>query len=304
MIDFQDPNLIGQVAYWALLVFGLVAVSGAIFFFVFKNYSHFETQIMKGISGYADEIYRLFDLMFNRKSMNYCYLLILIPTIVMTMIGAVVGLQIGLLWIVVFAAGFGFIGFKVPGAVVRFLFSRRLAKFEAQLVDALNMMSNAIKSGLSFMQVVQLLEQELENPASEEFGMVLKENRVGTNLNDALINMTNRVPSDDLFMIMNSVVTLSQQGGDISEAFDKIAWTIRERQRVQQKIRTLAQAGMTQATILSAFPFVMMGIMYVIDPKQIMGMFTTAAGWVMIGIMLALISLGAVWMKKILTIEV
>jgi len=134
--------------------------------------------------------------------------------------------------------------------------------------------------------------------------MVLKENRVGTNLNDALINMTHRVPSDDLFMIMNSVVTLSQQGGDISEAFDKIAWTIRERQRVQQKIRTLAQAGMTQATILSAFPFVMMGIMYVIDPKQIAGMFTTVAGWVMIGIMLSLIFLGAIWMKKILTIEV
>jgi tight adherence protein B len=134
--------------------------------------------------------------------------------------------------------------------------------------------------------------------------MVLKENRVGVNMNDALLNMANRVPSADLFMIINSVVTLSQQGGDLSEAFETIAATIRERQRIHEKIRTLAQAGLTQATILSALPFVMMAVLNIVQPTYVSLLFGTPLGWFFVGLIFVFILAGILWMRKILTIEI
>lgn len=295
---------VGESIYYALVALGVLAASGAAFWLTFIRYEMLENKIRDGISDYAASLYDLFDRMFKRKTMNQCYLIILISTIVAGLIGFVIGIQVNFMLAILFSLLLGLLGFRLPGILVRFLFNRRVAKFDAQLIDALNMMSNAIKSGLSFMQVVQLLERELPNPASQEFAMALKENRVGINLNDALLNMVKRVPSDDLFMIINSVVTLSQQGGDLSEAFDTIANTIRERQGVSQKIRTLAQAGITQATILSSLPLVMLAIMYAVQPEYVELLFTTQLGIGMLVFMVVLMGIGMLWMKKLLTIDI
>jgi tight adherence protein B len=297
-------NTPGDFLYWILVVGGSFAIFGAIFFFILRRYASLEKSTIEGISDYAQSLYNYFDLMFMRKSLNYCYGLIVGTTAGFGVLGFVLGINFGFMWGLILSVTFSLLGYRLPGIIIKAVFQHRLAKFEKQLVDALNMMANAIKSGLSFMQVIQLLEKELPKPASDEFAMVLKENRIGVNLNDALLNMTKRVPSDDLFMIMNSVVTLSQQGGDLSEAFETIAFTIRERQRVQEKIKTLAQAGLTQATILSLLPFGIMGMMYAMQPDQVMILFDTNLGRAMLAVMGLLIGIGALWMKKILTIEI
>lgn len=303
---------------WSSILIGFfgvvasVAVAGGIFLFVFNRYSEIEGGVFQFIGNYANEIYDLLDKMFRRRSLQQCYLIILVPTGIMGFLGFIVGVKLGasmgglMAILVPFIASFvvGALGFKAPGMIIRFQFQRRLEKFDKQLVDALNMMSNAIKSGLSFMQVISVLEREMPTPCAEEFGMVLKENRVGVNLNDALMNMTKRVPSEDLFMIMNSVVTLSQQGGDLSEAFDTIATTIRERQRVSEKIKTLAQAGVTQGFILSCLPLVMLMLLYFTQPEYTMLLFTTPLGLAMLGAMMTMIIGGGLWMKSILTIEI
>jgi tight adherence protein B len=293
-----------ELLSFALLAIGLSTVIAAVFWFVYSRYPEWEVKVKEGMADYAAELYDLFDRMFQRQTLNRCYTFILVSTVAFGFFFFVMGLAFSFLGGLIGGVLGGFFGFRFPGIIIRFLFGRRIAKFDAQLIDALNMMANAIRSGLSFMQVIQILEKEMPSPAKEEFAMVLKENRVGVNLNDALLNMTKRVPSDDLFMIMNSVVTLSQQGGDLSEAFETIAVTIRERQRVLGKIRTMAQAGMTQATILASLPFVMMIMLYFIQPDFILLLFTTPLGLGMIVGMLIFIALGVLWMKKILTIDV
>lgn len=289
---------------YALLAVGLSTVIATVFWFVFSRYSQWELQAKEGMSEYASELYSIFDRMFWRQSLNRCYTFIIVSSVAFGFVFFALGLAFSILGGLMGAAFGGILGFRFPGIIMRFLFRRRVARFDAQLIDALNMMTNAIRSGLSFMQVIQILEKEMSSPAKEEFAMVLKENRVGVNLNDALLNMTKRVPSDDLFMIMNSVVTLSQQGGDLSEAFETIATTIRERQRVMGKIRTMAQAGMTQATILASLPFFMMLMLYFVQPDFIGLLFTTPLGLGMIVGMLFLIALGVLWMRKILTVDV
>lgn len=283
-----------------LTFFGFGAISLAIY----KNYPKIEERVTVQLSSSASELYDLLDRMFRRRSMASCYQIILISTVSGLVMGAMVGLNFGILGALAFGLSMAVAGYKIPGALVRFQFQRRVEKFDRQLVDALNMMANAVKSGLSFMQVVQVIEREMPSPCREEFGMVLKENRVGVNLNDALLNMTKRMPSEDLFMIVNSVVTLSQQGGDLSEAFDTIATTIRDRQRVHDKIRTLAQAGITQGAILSAIPFFVLGMQYIIQPQYVSLLFTTPLGLALFMLMCLMILTGAVVMKKVLTIDV
>ena len=292
------------ILQWFVLLVGTLAVAGAMFWTIFNRYQEIESKILEKISTYATDIYDHLDRMFLRAPMNRCYAFILIPTAFFGLLGLGVGLRVGIFSGFMLAGFFGMIGYKLPGLFVKNLFQRRLMKFDKQLLDALDLMANAIKSGLSFLQVVQVIERELPSPISEEFGMVLKENRVGINLSDALLNMTKRVPSEDLFMIINSVVTLSQQGGDLSEAFDTIAKTIRERQRVFEKIRTLAQAGITQGFILGMIPVIMLGIQFVIQPQYVRLLFITPLGLFMLGAMVCLIFLGAMWMKKILTIDI
>lgn len=294
----------GLLLLWVLAVVGTIGIFGSVFYLSFIHYEQNEVTVRKLIADYAAQIYDYLDRMFKRQPLDRCYLMIIVPTVTLALMGLAMGFRFGLLEGLMLGFAFGFIGFKLPGKIVRTMFEKRVAKFDKQLVDALNMMSNAIKSGLSFMQVVQVIEREMPNPCSEEFGMVLKENRVGINLNDALMNMTKRIPSEDLFMIINSVVTLSQQGGDLSEAFDTIATTIRERQRVAEKIRTLAQAGITQGIILSSLPIIMMALQWFIQPDLLRLLFVTPVGWGLLGLMCFLIVGGALWMKRILTIEI
>ncbi len=289
---------------WSVAFLGAIALAFAAGATIFRRYTEIEQKVIQELSDYAAEIYDLLDKMYRRQSMNRIYVMILVPTILFGLLGFAIGISSGPLAGIIAAFVLGAAGFKIPGAFVRGAFQRRLTKFDKQLVDALDIMANAVKSGLSFMQVVQVIEREMPKPIADEFGMVLKENRVGINLADALLNMANRVPSDDLFMIINSVVTLSQQGGDLSEAFDTIAKTIRERQRVTEKIRTLAQAGITQGFILSCIPIVMLGMQWVIQPDYVRLLISTPIGLAMLGGMATLIVLGGLWMKSILTIDV
>lgn len=283
---------------------GLVFLAAAFFLVIYSKYSEWEVSVKDGISGYAEEIYEYLDKMFKRRPVRDCYLAILGSTVLFGIFGFLFGLTFNVMGALLGMLIFAFVGFKMPGIAVKYVFQNRVEKFDEQLIDALSMMANAIKSGLSFMQVIQLLEKELPKPASEEFAMVLKENQVGVNLNDALLNMTKRMPSLDLFMIVNSVVTLSQQGGDLSEAFETISFTIRERQRVQEKIKTMSAQGISQAVVLCSLPFVMMGLFYMMQPDYMMLLFTSALGQAMLGAMVILIILGALWIKKILTIEI
>lgn len=301
---FQSETFKDEMFLFFIVAIGLLALGVLAFGIIYVNYRNIESKIKDAISDYASTLYNIFDRMYLRRPLNQCFVIIIASTGIFGFIGFAVGLLLGFFAGLVGAVVLGALGFKLPGIMMNFIFKKRVEKFDQQLVDALNMMSNAIKSGLSFMQVIQLIERELPNPAAQEFAMVLKENRLGVNLNDALLNMVKRIPSEDLFMIMNSVVTLSQQGGDLSEAFETIANTIRERQRVTEKIRTLAQAGITQAVILSSIPLVMLTIMYVIQPDYVLLLFTTTLGIAMLIIMFIMMGLGILWMKKLLTIDV
>ncbi len=218
-------------------------------------------------------------------------------------------LGVFLLWPSV-GGGFSFgiifvlIGWRLPGKVIHILWKRRIVKFVLQMVDGLSLMSNAMRSGLNVPQALQLVSDELANPISQEFSLVLSQNKLGTSLEDAMSNLSVRMPHDDIEMFTTSVNILKETGGNLAETFDSISYTIRERIKVESKIAAMTAQGVMQGVIVVLMPFALGAILYTIDPERIAPMFTTIPGWAMLLIMMTLQAIGAYAIWKIVQVRV
>jgi tight adherence protein B len=204
----------------------------------------------------------------------------------------------------VFGVIFTAVGWKLPSLTIGMLHKRRIKKFVLQMVDGLSLMSNAMRSGLNVPQALQLVCDELGNPISQEFLLVLSQNKLGISLEDAMANLTVRMPHDDIEMFTTSVNILKETGGNLAETFDSISYTIRERIKIESKIAAMVSQGVLQGIIVVLMPFALGGILYGIDPERIAPMFTTLPGWVLLSIMMTLQALGGWTIWKIVQVKV
>lgn len=196
------------------------------------------------------------------------------------------------------------VGWKAPKPIVNFFYKRRINKLVLQMVDGLNLMSNGMKSGLSVVQSLNLVVQEMPNPIQQEFALVLNQNKLGVSLEEAFTNLAKRVPSDDVEMFVTSVNILKETGGNLAETFDTITTTIRERIKVEKKIQAMTTQGFTQGMIVMAVPPILGLVFYQSDPEFMSPLFNTAVGWIIILVILALEILGFFVIMKVVKIEV
>jgi tight adherence protein B len=172
------------------------------------------------------------------------------------------------------------------------------------MVDGLTIMSNGIKSGLSITQSMERVVMNMTGPIAQEYTLVLNKIRLGMSVEEALNEMGDRVPRQDVQMFVTAVNILKETGGNLSETFSTIVMTIRERQKVEKKIQAMTAQGLMQAVIITLVPFVLLIIFLVIDPNYVKPLFSTPLGWIALAIMLGLQVIGGVMMKKIVTIRV
>ena len=196
---------------------------------------------------------------------------------------------------VFFALVFAGLGLVVPRWGIGFLRTRRLNRINEQLGEALTLVSNSLRSGLSLQQGVELVVGEMEAPISEEFATVVKETKLGLPFDDALQNLAERVPTPDLDMVVTSIVTIRETGANLAEVFDVIAHTVRERKKVEGKIQAMTAEGMTQGVMMCGVPPVLIITFYFLDPTLVEPLFTTVLGILMLVIIAALDAMG-MWM--------
>jgi tight adherence protein B len=180
----------------------------------------------------------------------------------------------------------------------------RIKKFSLQMVDALTLMSNGMKSGLNVPQTLQIVVDEMPDPIRQEFGLVLNENKIGLTLEKAFENLGKRVPSEDVTMFVTSVNILRETGGNIAETFQTIVTTIRERVKLQNKISAMTAQGMTSAVIVGAMPWGLGVMLYMVDPQQMIPLFTTVLGWLILLAILILEAVGFFVIVKMVQIRV
>ncbi len=196
------------------------------------------------------------------------------------------------------------VGWKAPKPFVDRMYRKRVEKFVMQMVDALNLMSNGMKSGLSVIQSLGLVTQEMSNPIQQEFGLVLSENKLGVSIEEAFNNLAKRIKSDDVEMFVTSINILKETGGNLAETFDTIVTTIRERIKVEKKISAMTAQGFYQGVFVMAIPPILGFVFYQSDPEFMLPLFTTPLGWAILFVIALLEAIGFIVIMKVVKIDV
>ena len=197
-----------------------------------------------------------------------------------------------------------FVGFKIPKPFINYLIESRINKYSTQMVDALTLLSNGIRAGLSVPQAIGMIVDEMPPPVSQEFNLILQQNRIGVPLEECFENLTKRVPTEDNDMFVSSINILRETGGNLAETFDTIVAVIRERIRLRQKIEQMTASGMFQGYVIGFMPFAIGGIFAASDPGSMIPMLTTPLGLVLTFSALAMDALGIFVIMKIVKIKV
>jgi len=205
---------------------------------------------------------------------------------------------------IVVAMILGTVGYFIPKFYLRRQQKKRLEKFNEQLVSAIDLMANSLKSGFSLPQAFEMITREMQPPISQEFEMVIKENRLGVSLDEAMANLLKRVDSDELEIVITATTIARETGGNLAEIYSRIAKTIRDRDEMQGKIKALTAEGKMQGYFVGALPFVLGIILTLIDPEMMYPMWHSVIGYAFIGLTVLLVAMGGFLIKKIITIDV
>jgi len=181
---------------------------------------------------------------------------------------------------------------------------RRMAKFEEQLPEALDLVARALKAGHTFSGGMAMIGQEFENPIRGEFNTTLEEINFGVNLLEALDNLQDRVDVPDLNFFVVSIKIQSETGGNLAEIVENIARLIRERFKLKGKVRVLSAEGRFAAIVLLLLPFGVSGAIYALNPEYMGLLFTTELGKLLAYLSLGLMFMGVLVIRKMIKIEV
>jgi tight adherence protein B len=154
----------------------------------------------------------------------------------------------------------------VPFGALSFKRSRRITAFNAALPDAIDMMGRALRAGHSMTASINIVAEQSAEPVRSEFNEVFKQQNFGLPLRDAMTQMLDRVPSQDLRVLVTGILVQKETGGNLAEILDRTAATIRERLKVQGEIRTHTAQGRLTGWILCALPLVMLIVINIVQP--------------------------------------
>ncbi len=195
-------------------------------------------------------------------------------------------------------------GWNIPYLLVKMLYEQRCTKFVDQMVDGLTIMANGIKSGTAPLQAMQRVTEIMSSPIRNEFSQVITQNQFGQSLEEALVDLAERIPRPDVQMFVTAINILKETGGNMAETFETIVYVIRERQKVEKKIQAMTAQGLMQGFIISMVPLVLAIVFFIIDPAFISPMFNTTLGLALCFVILVLQIIGGLLIKKIVTIKV
>ncbi|MBV8599137.1 MAG: type II secretion system F family protein [Actinobacteria bacterium] len=196
---------------------------------------------------------------------------------------------------------FAALGGALPIAFVRHKARVRIKRFDNQLPDLLITISASLKAGHSFRHAIQAVVDEGAQPTAKEFGRVLSETQLGAPVDQALADMATRVGSKNLSFVMTAVTIQRQVGGSLAGLFDGVAETVRQRQHFARKVQGLTAMGRMSAYVLIGLPFFIALAVTLLNPTYMSPLYHTSTGHMLIVGMLAMIGLGSVVLKKMVS---
>ncbi|MGE5309373.1 MAG: type II secretion system F family protein [Deltaproteobacteria bacterium] len=201
--------------------------------------------------------------------------------------------------------GIGLIaGFLVPKIIVTQLAQLRRNKFEGQLVDALMILSSSLKAGMSINQAFEVIVEEMPAPISEEFALLARENQMGVPIEECLMHLKKRMPLDDVGLVTSAIAVARETGGDLTEIISQLVFTIREKVKLERKVRALTVQGRLQGLIMSILPIAFAIFINSISPDSFSVMMNNQMGRALLIWSVVSELIGIILIKKLSRVEV
>jgi len=219
--------------------------------------------------------------------------------------GLVIGIVSLNIWGLLFCTFMGaYIGIKLPEWILNVVRFRRGRKVEAQLMDAMILMSNALKSGLDIVQGFELVQRDLVPPISEEYGLVIKNYGLGTSFEEALRGMEKRIESRLLSYMIKAIVIQRAVGGNMTKIFDRIVDNIREEGKLEEKAQAMTAQQRIQSLVVGFMPWAMLVLMWLFQPEVMAAYYFSPLGMITIVFCVVWMSIGMGIVSKLADIQV
>jgi tight adherence protein B len=193
---------------------------------------------------------------------------------------------------------------RAPQALIAVLRRRRQHRFDDQLPDMLLALASSLRAGASLPGALRQLVDHCEAPLSQEFGLILREQRLGVPFEQALLNLRARMPTEATGLVVAALRIATNTGGNLAEALERIAAVLSARLQLQGRIRTLTSQGRLQAWIVGALTPALAGVLTWLDPSSMSALWHTPAGWAALGVIAMLETAGMVWIRRIVNIDI
>ncbi len=191
-----------------------------------------------------------------------------------------------------------------PTLMYRVLKHRRRRALEPQLAEAASAMASSLRSGLAFGQALEQVVKHQPAPISQEFALVLREQRLGVPLEKALQGFALRVDLADARMLVTTLVIARELGGGLAEALERYARMVRRRLALENRIRALTAQGKLQGWIMGALPIGLALVLWWLNPREMGQLVESPAGWAVIAVLVVLEWVGFLLIRRIVQIRV
>lgn len=196
------------------------------------------------------------------------------------------------------------LAFAAPSRLYKYLAKRRLESIEAGLPDALAQLAGAMRAGSTLSIAMENLVRETKGPIAQEFALVLKEQRVGVPLEDALENLSTRVGSENVDLVVAAALVAKDVGGNLAEILDRLSRTLREKIAMEGKIKALTAQGKLQGWVVGLLPVGLILVLSQMEPYAIQALLSTVGGWIWLSLLILLELMGLWMIRKIVAIDV
>jgi tight adherence protein B len=195
------------------------------------------------------------------------------------------------------------LGAALPWGLLRFQRARRLKAFNAALPEAIDLMARALRAGHSVGSLMELVAEQTPEPLAGEFLRVHQQQKFGLRFRDALLQLGERMPSQDLRFLITAILVQRETGGDLTEILDRAAHVIRERLRIQGEVRTYTAQGRLTGWILSLLPVALLLLINLVTPGYSKILFNDPTGQKLLYTGAVLIAIGALTIRNIVDIK-
>ncbi|WP_077491118.1 type II secretion system F family protein [Sinomonas mesophila] len=177
--------------------------------------------------------------------------------------------------------------------------SKRQGKFAEQLPDTLQLLTGSLRAGHSLLRAVDTAADQSSQPMSDELRRVVNENRIGRDLGESMAETAARTKSQDFLWTAQAIETQREVGGNLAEVLDNVNNTIRERAYLARQVRALTAEGRLSAIVLVGLPIALLIFISVINPTYANVFYTTLPGWIMLGVVAVMLTIGTIWMLRL-----